>query len=139
MIRDGEVYYFDTTLPDGTVMKNRFNYEHYMKYYKIKREGVPRNDRIPDHPMLGTVFRRSDGVLCIIETVSKHWHFGYYEHIVFRMHNTRSHGTMVMKNISSACDVIIESAGEFAQCVILSPFEVPEETISLEVECDQFD
>ena len=132
MIQRGDVYYFDTFLPDSTPVKNRFDYGLYMKYYRIKRGGIPRDDSIPDHPMLGTVFKRPDGQICIIETVCKHWHFGYYFHIVFRMHNTKSHGTMVLKNISSVNDVIIESAAEFAQCTILSPLEVPEETISLE-------
>lgn len=127
MIRRGEVYYFETVLPDGTVIKSRFNYELYMQYYRARHKGEHPDRSIPNHSLIGKAFQRPDGDICIIEKVNKHWHFGYYENILYRMHNTKSHGTIVGKNISSICEAIIESANDFARCTILSPMEIPEE------------
>lgn len=135
MFRHNDIYYFETDIGNGVEMQHRFDYGLYMQYYKLKhksQDGI-KDRTIPDHPAIGTVFRQpGEGEICIIEKVSLHWHFGYYEHIVYRKHNTKSHGTMVMKNISSSSEPIIESATEFEMCRILSKEEVPPETISLD-------
>lgn len=135
MIRqDNDIYYFETPISEDVVMKHRFNYALYMEYYKLKSKGMIKDRSIPNHPAIGVVFKQPDtGELCIIEKVSLHWHFGYYEHIVYRKHNTRSHGTMVMKNISSADESVIESAMEFSQCKILSFEEIPVEHLKPEL------
>lgn len=129
--KDGEIYEFETKLQDGTPMKNRFNYSLYRKYREARTESRV-NTRLHDHPMLGKAFKRDDGVIGIIEVVSKHWWFGYYEHIVYRIHNTRSHGTGVYRNLSCVCQSIIEMAAEFSKYQILQDHEVPDEVIQLE-------
>lgn len=128
--KDGEVYEFETKLQDGTPMKNRFNYSLYRKYREATKsnQDTSNNNRIKDHPAIGKAFKRDDGVIGIIEIVSRHWWFGYYEHIVYRIHNTRSHGTGVYRNISCVCESIVEMAAEFSTYEILDPSDIPEET-----------
>ena len=133
--RDGEVYEFETPLNGGVIMKNRFNYAQYRKYREAnEHRRIPDNEkRIKDHPLLGKAFLRSDGTIIIVEIVSNHWWFGYYEHVVYRIHNTRSHGTGVCKNISCVCDSITESVAEFNNYKLLDPSEVPAETVKLDL------
>jgi len=127
--RHGEIYSFETFLPDGTPMLNRFNYALYRKYRetKDKTSGLFKDHRIKDHPMIGRAFLRPDGIIGIIEIVSKHWWFGYYEHVVYRIHNTRSHGTGIYRNFSSVCSSISEMAEDFSKYTLLEPEDVPEE------------
>ena len=135
LTRDGEVYTFETSLIGGVIMKHCFNYGQYRKYREAIGEDTSRPElvnRIKNHPAIGTAFQREDGTIGIIEIVSKHWWFGYYEHIVYRMHNTKSHGTGVYRNISCVCESIKESAEEFLTYKILNPSEVPPETIKLD-------
>ena len=135
MIRqDNDVYYFETPIAEDVIMKHRFNYALYMDYYRLKSKGVVKDRSIPNHPAIGLVFKQlNTDELCVIEKVSLHWHFGYYEHTVYRKHNTRSHGTMVIRNISSVDETIIKSAMEFSRCQILSRKEVPVETLKPEL------
>lgn len=128
--KDGEIYEFETLLYGGVIMKNRFNYAQYRKYREAnEHKQIPARDkRIKNHPLVGRAFLRDDGVIIIVEIVSKHWWFGFYEHVVYRIHNTRSHGTGVCKNISCVCDSIIESVAEFNSYKLLDHSNVPEET-----------
>lgn len=135
LTRDGEVYTFETPLSDGVIMKHYFNYAQYRKYREAIGQDTSRHElitRIKNHPAIGTAFQREDGSIGIIEVVSKHWWFGYYEHIVYRVHNTKSHGTGVYRNISCVCESIIDMAQEFLTYKILNTSEVPPETIKLE-------
>lgn len=133
--RDGEIYTFETPIAEGVNMFHYFNYALYRKYREAKKENPNfiKDTKIKDHPLIGTAFLRDDGVIGIIEIVSRHWWFGYYEHMVYRMHNTKSHGTGVIKNISCIFDSIIESAEEFKRYKILDKSEVPPETINLDI------
>lgn len=134
LTRDGEVYTYETSIADGIIMQHRFDYGQYRKYREAIKDRSPiyESTRIKDHPMIGKAFQTPDGYIGIIEIVSRHWWFGYYEHVVYRMHNTRSHGTGVLKNISSVCSSIIDSAELFKTYKILDNSEVPPEIIDLE-------
>ena len=134
-IENGEIFTFETPLSGGVIMKHYFNYGQYRKY----KDEIGKDDSRPElitniknHSAIGMAFQRPDGVICIIETVNKHWWLGYYEHIVYRIHNTHSHGTGVLSNISCIFTSIKASAEEFKTFRILDKSEVPPETIKLE-------
>ncbi len=133
MQRDNnDVYRFETNI--GTeevpiVLKHKFDYALYMKYMRIKTNGEYKDRSIKDHPGIGQHFVYNDK-LCVIEKVSLHWHFGYYEHVVYRVFGTLSHGTIILKNISSVDKSIIESAEEYSKCVKVNDEDVPIEQIN---------
>ena len=127
---EGDIYRFQTLITKDLSMDHYFDCGLYRKYREQRAKVSKEIDhRIENHPLIGTWFQRNDGILGIIEIVSRHWWFGYYEHIVYRMHNSRSHGTAILKNISCIFDYIDESAREFQSYKILDKSEVPCEDI----------
>ena len=127
---EGDIYRFSTPINNDLSMKHYFNYGLYRKY-REQRSKISEeiSHRIENHPAIGTWFQKDDGTIGVIEIISRHWWFGYYEHIVYRMHNSRSHGTAILKNISCIFDYIDESAREFQSYKILDKSEVPSEDI----------
>jgi len=128
MINIDGVYYFETIIDGAVTVKHRFDFNKYMEYYKLKTKDEYPDREIKDHPLLGQWFIH-DGKLCVIEKVSLHWYFGYYEHVVYRMHGTKSHGTIIIKNKSSVYETVIESYFDFINCKKVDKEDVPEENI----------
>lgn len=126
MQRDiNDVYHFESNIgteKDPVIIKHKFDYALYMRYI-IKIKSTFTDKIIKDHPAIGQYFIYNNN-LCVIETVSRHWHFGYYEYVVYRKHGTLSHGTIMMKNISSLCSIIIESGEEYLKCKKINKEEV---------------
>lgn len=100
----------------------RFDSAHYRRVRKARElAGLATPEtRIHDHPLIGQRVRlpgRDDVV--VIETVDRHFYLGYYEHAVYRMEGTRSHGVAIVKNISSRCSAIVDAADDFAHATLL--------------------
>ena len=68
-----------------------------------------------EHPLLGR--KHIDNVTLnevgIIESVHKHWYYGFYYAMIYRKNGTRSHGVLQFENINSVSDVIINSVNDF--------------------------
>lgn len=127
---EGDIYRFNTPITKDLSMSHYFNYGLYRKYREQRSDTLEKgNHRIHDRPLIGKWFQMDNGTIAVIEIVSRHWWFGYYEHIVYRMHNTQSHGTAIIKNVSCIFDYIIEAASEFNGYKFLDDSEVPVETI----------
>ncbi len=90
---------------------NEHNY-HIKTFTAI--DGTVKNKKY--HPLLGKVLidkrKDEDGLggnrHLIIESVHRHWYFGTYWTIVYRMAGTKSHGTLSYKNENCINSVILE-------------------------------
>lgn len=100
----------------------RFNSAHYHRVRRARELlGLPRPEtRDLEHPLIGRRVRFADtNEVVVIETVDRHFYLGLYEHAVYRMEGTQSHGVAFIKNISSRCPVIVEAAEEFSHATLL--------------------
>jgi len=98
----------------------RFDSAHYRKVRAARNdESQARPDyRMVDHPLLGRRVKMGNTV-GVIEGVYKHFYLGYYEYAVYRIEDTKSHGTAIVKNISSRCPIIDAAAQEFTHATLL--------------------
>jgi hypothetical protein len=102
----------------------RFNEDHYRKYYReAKRDGLycfatrqelGKNGRIEEHPLLGCKFKRDDGKIFTMDSVSIHWINGYY-YFATLVDNNGSHATEFIENINSESSMILEMIEDFQQ------------------------
>lgn len=100
----------------------RFNSAHYQRVRQARALlGLSQPEtRVIDHPLVGRRVRFADSnEVVVIETVDRHFYLGFYEHAVYRMEGTHSHGVAFIKNISSRCSVIVEAAEEFSRATLL--------------------
>lgn len=91
---------------------NDDTHDYYCKTF-TSIEGVLRVKK--DHHLLNKVMVNIDSENdreVVIESVHKHWYFGFYWAIVYRTLGTNSHGLVFYENINSVSDIIIEGVAE---------------------------
>ena len=65
------------------------------------------------HPLLNKIIiDNRTGEKGIIESIHRHWYFGEYWTLLFRKEGTRSHGSLIYKNINSISKITIDSIEE---------------------------
>ena len=121
------------TEENPVMLTHRFNYTHYRMCYSL-RDRDPTNGEIKNHPAVGSAFIDNEGKICIIEKVCKHWHFGFYEHAVYRVHNTLSHGSIYIKNLSCLDEIVQNTIARFSKYVKLTKEEIPPEEFDIDEE-----
>jgi hypothetical protein len=93
----------------------QINTEHdYYHENSISIDGTIRIKK--EHPLQNKILidnrENKNSREIIIESIHKHWYFGYYWIIIYRIINTKSHGSIIYKNINSIDNTIFESIEE---------------------------
>lgn len=109
---------YNTSLLEKLLKKD--NTHDYYHEAGMSIDGTIRIKR--EHPLLNKVLidNREDknSRELIVESVHKHWYFGYYWVLVYRIGGTKSHGTLFYKNTNSIDSAIIEGIGETIENIL---------------------